>query len=49
VAKVEGKWKEITEEEMEAALTGKKREKAAEPPGVTGELLQAAGMVGLKE
>jgi len=42
VAKVEGPLKEITEEEVKAALEGI-------PTGVTSDLLQAAGMVGLRD
>jgi len=43
VAKVEGALKEITEEEVKAALNGMKKGKAAGPTVVTIDLLQAAG------
>jgi len=49
VAKVEGPLKEIKEEEVKAALKGMKKGKAAGPTGVTIDLLQAVGMVGLQE
>ena len=41
--------REITEVEVEAALKGMSRGKAAGPSGLTSELLQAAGKVGIKE
>jgi len=49
VAKVEGPLKEITEEDVKAALEGVKKGKAAGLTGVTIDLLQAAAMVGLRE
>jgi len=47
--KVEGPLKEITEVEVKAALKRMKKEKAAGPTGVTINLFQATGMVGLRE
>jgi len=47
-AKSEGPLREITELEVEAALKGMKKGKAAGPSGLTSELLQAAGKVGTK-
>ena len=47
VAKVEGPLKEITEKEVEAALKGMKKGEVVGPTGVTSDLLQAAGMIGL--
>ena len=49
VEKVEGPLKEITAEEVEAALKEMKKGKAAGPSGVTSDLLRAAGRVGLRE
>jgi len=49
VAKVEGPLKEITEDGVKAALKGMKKGKADRPTGVTIDLLQAAGMLGLRE
>jgi len=47
--KVEGPLKEITEVEVNAALKGMKKGKAVGLTGVTIDLLQAAGMVVLRE
>ena len=41
--------RKITEVEVEAALKGMKKGKAAGPSGLTSELLQAAGKVGIRE
>jgi len=40
---------EITEEEVKAALTRMRKGKAAGLTGVTSDMLQAVGMVGLQE
>jgi len=48
VAQVEGSFK-ITEEEVKAALKGMKKGKAAGLTGATIDLLQATGMVRLRE
>ena len=48
-AKSEGPLREITEVEVETALKGMKKGKAAGPSGLTSELLQAAGKVGIKK
>jgi len=45
VAKVEGPFKEITEEKEKTALIGMKKGKAVGPTRVTINLLQAAGMI----
>ena len=47
--KVEGPVKEITEKEVETAINAMKQGKAAGPTGLTSELLQAAGNVGVRE
>jgi len=49
VAKVERPLKEITDEEVKAALKGMKKGKTAGPTGVTIDLFQAAEKVGLRE
>ena len=41
--------REITEVEIEAALKGVSKGKASGPSGLTSELLQAAGKVGIRE
>ena len=41
--------REITEVEIEAALKGMSKGKAAGPSGLTSELLHAAGKVGIRE
>ena len=46
---MEGPLREITKVEVEAALKGMKKGKAAGPSGLTSELLQAAWKVGIKE
>ena len=48
-AKTEEPLREITEVEIETALKGMSKGKAAGPSGLTSELLQAAGKVGIKE
>jgi len=49
MAKVEGPLTEITEEDVKSALKGIKKGKATGPTGVTIDLLQVTGMVGLRE
>ena len=41
--------RKITKVEVEAALKGMKKGKAAGPSGLTSELLQAAGKLGIKK
>ena len=48
-AKTEGPLREITEIEVEAALKGMSKGKATGPSGLTSELLQATGKVGIRE
>ena len=48
-AKMEGLLREITEVEIEGALKGMSKGKATGPTGLTRELLQAAGKVGIRE